>query len=287
MQLVLVPHRRRAAFHVADVAPLVRHDQRPLELARLRRVDPEVRGQLHRTAHALRHVDERAVGEHRRVERREEVVGVRHHRAQVLLHQVRVLLHRLRERAEDDAVLLQLLLERRRHRDAVEDGIHRHTRQPLLLLQRDPQLLVGGQQLRIDLVQALGTLLRCRVVADRLVVDGTVAVRQERPLRLAAFVVKLLPVAVSLQPPLEHPFRLALLFRDEPDDVLVQTRRSELLLDVRREAVLVLLARDALQGVRCRTHDSVLGIAPDAHHAWRATRNVTLVGLRTAPPGRR
>ena len=72
MQLVLVAHRRGAAFEVADVGALVGDDQRALELAGVLLVDAEIGRQLHRAAHARRHVDERAVGEHRRVERRED-----------------------------------------------------------------------------------------------------------------------------------------------------------------------------------------------------------------------
>ena len=75
MQLVLVAHRRRAAFEIADVGALVGDDQRALELAGVLLVDAEVGRELHRAAHARRHVDERAVGEHRRIERREEVVA--------------------------------------------------------------------------------------------------------------------------------------------------------------------------------------------------------------------
>ena len=63
MQLVLVPHGRGAAFQVAHVAPLVGDDQRALELAGVRGVDAEVGRELHRAAHALRDVAERAVAE--------------------------------------------------------------------------------------------------------------------------------------------------------------------------------------------------------------------------------
>ena len=89
------------------------------------------------------------------VQRRKEVVRVRHDRAQILLHQLRMLLHGLGKRAEDNSQLRQLLLESRRNRDAVEDRIHRHAGQQLLLAQRDAQLLVGAQNLRIELVQAV------------------------------------------------------------------------------------------------------------------------------------
>ena len=99
VELVLVALRRRAALEVADVGALVGDDQRALELAGLRGVDAEVGGELHRAAHALRHVDEGAVAEDRGVERREEVVRVGHHRAQVLLHQLGVLAARPRRRS--------------------------------------------------------------------------------------------------------------------------------------------------------------------------------------------
>ncbi len=72
VQLVLVAHRRGAALEVAHVAALVGDDERAFELPRVGRVDAEIRRELHRAAHALRHVHERAVGEHRRVERRED-----------------------------------------------------------------------------------------------------------------------------------------------------------------------------------------------------------------------
>ena len=129
VQLVLVAHRRRAALEVADVGPLGGHEQGPLELPGVRGVDAEVGAELHRAAHALRHVDEGAVGEDRGVQGGEEVVGVRDDGPQVLPHEVGVLPHRLGERAEDDARLLQLLLERGGDGDAVEDGVDRDPRE--------------------------------------------------------------------------------------------------------------------------------------------------------------
>ena len=142
----------------------------------LARVDAEVRGQLHRAAHALRDVGEAAVAEDRRVQRREEVVGVRHDRAEILPHQLGMLLHRFAERAEDDAELGQLAAERGRHRDAVEHGVDRDAGQQLLLFERDAELLERAAQLGIHFVEALELrlLLRRRVVADGLVVDRVV-----------------------------------------------------------------------------------------------------------------
>ena len=74
---------------------------------------------------------------------------------EILPHQLRMVLHRLGERAEDDAELRQLLLERRGHRDAVEHRVDRDAREQLLLVERDAELLEGPPDLRIDLVQAL------------------------------------------------------------------------------------------------------------------------------------
>ena len=107
VQLVLVAHRRGAAFEIAHIGALVGDDQRALELAGVLLVDAEIGRQLHRAAHARRHVDERAVGEHRRIERGEEIVGDRHHRAEILLHQLGMLAQRLRDRHEDHAGLLR------------------------------------------------------------------------------------------------------------------------------------------------------------------------------------
>ena len=86
VELVLVALRRRAAFEIRDVGALVGDDQRALELAGVLLVDAEIGRQLHRAAHARRDVDERAVGEDRRVQRGEEVVRDRHDRAEILAH---------------------------------------------------------------------------------------------------------------------------------------------------------------------------------------------------------
>ena len=75
MQLVLVALRRRAAFEIADIGALVGDDQRALELAGVLLVDAEIGRQFHRAAHARRDVDERAVGEDGRVQRRVEIVA--------------------------------------------------------------------------------------------------------------------------------------------------------------------------------------------------------------------
>ena len=72
-------------FGLADIGALVGDDQRALEAFAL--IDAEIGRQLHRAAHARRHIDERSVGEHRRIERGEGIVADRHRRSEILLHQ--------------------------------------------------------------------------------------------------------------------------------------------------------------------------------------------------------
>ena len=244
VQLMLVAHRRGAAFEVAHVRAFLGHDQRALELSRSLRVDAEVRRQLHRAADALRDVRERPVREHRGVQRREEIVRVRHDRPEILLHEIRVVLHGFRERAEDDADFGQLRLERRRHRHAVEHRVDRDAREQLLLLERNPELVERLANLGIDLVEALQArlLLRRGVVDDVLVVDRVDL--QVVPRRLF----HLLPDAERLQPPLEQPLGLVLLGGNQPDDVFVQPFRDFFGLDVGDEPVLVFACGEFFNG---------------------------------------
>ena len=248
VELVLVALGRRAALEIADARALVGDQQRALELPGARGVDPEIGRELHRAAHALRNVGEGAVGEDRRVEGREEVVRVRHHGAQVLAHQLGMILHRLRERAEEDALLLELRLEGGGDGDAVEDGVDRHAGEALLLEQRDAELFVGAQQLRIDLVEArqLRARLRRRVVDDLLVVDLRVV--DHRPARLGFMRGHLEKARERLEPPCEQPLGLVLLARDQADDALVQARRHRFGFDVGDEAVLILALGELLEG---------------------------------------
>ena len=184
-----------------------------------RRVDAEIGRELHRAAHALRHVDKRAVGEHRRIQRGEEIVGHRHDRAEIFPHQLGIVADRFRDRAEDHARFGQLRLEGRRDRNGVEHRIDRDAGQQLLLGQRNAELLVGLEQLRIDLIEALRALrlrLRRRVIIGVLIVDRRIM--HARPFRLG----HLLPALERVEPPFQHPFRLALLGRNEADRVFVQ-----------------------------------------------------------------
>ncbi len=160
VELVLVAHRRGAAFEVAYVAALVGHDQRPFELPGVFRIDPEIGAELHRAAHTFGNVDEGPVRKDRAVEGGEEVVAHRHDLAEPLLDQLRVLADRLADREENDARLLQLFAEGGGDADRVEHRIDRNLArtfnpgEDLLLLQRDTELLVDLENLGIDLVEA-------------------------------------------------------------------------------------------------------------------------------------
>ncbi|MOA31745.1 hypothetical protein D3C78_1529190 [compost metagenome] len=61
VQLVAVTHRGRTAFDIADIAAFIGDQDGALELAGFGGVDTEIGRQFHRTAHALRHVNEGAV----------------------------------------------------------------------------------------------------------------------------------------------------------------------------------------------------------------------------------
>ena len=106
---------------------------------------------------------------------------------------------------------------------------HADAEQHLLLAQRNAELLVGREDFRIDLVERLrpGLLLRRGVVIEVLVVD--LRIIDPRPVRLAHGQ----PAPIGVEPPLQHPFRLALLRRDEADGVLGQALRGLLGFDQR------------------------------------------------------
>src|SRR5690606_15653091 len=220
-------------FQVADVGTFIGNDQRALELSGVEFVDTEIGGQLHRAAYALGDIDEGAIGEHRGVQRRIIVVLLWHNGTQVLLDQFRVIADGIADRAEDHPRLRQLLAEGGDNGDGVEYYVHGDTGQLLLLMQRNPELLVGAKQLGIDLVQTLGTVCHALgrgEVGDILEVDFRILdVSPGRLFHLA-------PGAIGLQAPLKHPLRLLLAGGDEADHVLVQTGRQGVGFDVGMEA---------------------------------------------------
>src|SRR5229473_2215793 len=150
-----------------------------------------------------------------------------------------MLLYRFREGAEDNSQISQLLLERSRHGDAIEHRIHSHTREVLLLLERNAQFLVGAQDFGIQFLKAreAGLLFGRGVINDFLVVDRSVP--DIGPLWFGLSLLKRRPVLIRLQPPLEHELRFILLGRDQANNVLVESLWDSLFLDRSDEAPLV------------------------------------------------
>ena len=158
VQLIFIAHRRGATFEITYGRSFFRNDQCALKLAGLRGIDAEISRQLHRTAHTLGDVAKGAIAKHRRIECRKKVIGVGHHRAQVFLHQLRMILHCFGKRTENDPQLAQLCFERRRDRDTVEHRIDGDAGEQIPVRRRgNAELLVGLEQLRVDLFQTLGS----------------------------------------------------------------------------------------------------------------------------------
>ncbi len=186
-------------------------------------------------------------------------------------------------------LLGQLLLERGPHRHAIKHRVHRHPGQPLALLQRNPQLLVGLQQLRINLLQAprpIALLLRRGIIHRALVINRRVM--HMRPRRL----LHRQPMAIRLEPPLQHELRLILLRRDQADDVLIQARRRRVGLHVGEEAVLVFLLDQSFNCLRrCAHLDSINSLAllnspRPSHAALRRKPGIAHESqYHTVPPG--
>ncbi|CAI2789601.1 Uncharacterised protein [Serratia ficaria] len=230
VQLVAVAHRRGTALDIADVAALVGDQNGAFELAGFGGVDAEVGRQLHRAAHALRHVDEGAVRGHGGVQRGEEVIVGRHHAAQVPAHQIRVFLNGFAERAEDHPALRQLFAVGGGDGNRVEDGVDRHF---AALAHRHAQLVErqlhfagqitavgGGTRLLLRAgLRAAGVVAaaagRRRVIAVILIVQAIVVGLQ--PVRLF----HLQPGAIGFEAEFEHPLRLIALGRDRPHHVFV------------------------------------------------------------------
>ena len=246
--------RRRAALDVVDVGVLVDDDQRPLELAHVLGVDPEVRLQRHLDAHAGRHVDERAARPHGRVERGELVVVRRNDRAHVLLDDVLVLAERRVHVEEDHALRLEVGLQ------LVVDDLRlvlgADAREVLLLRLRDPELVPGVEDLRRQVFPLVDLLLgRLDVVVDVVEVDlGHVAAPGRERSRVE--------VVERLVAEIAHPLRLVLVLRDRLDDLVRQpaARLEEVVLRLVgiREAVLVLAADPLDDVVLGGAHESSL-----------------------------
>ncbi len=217
VQRVRRPHRGGAALDVVHVGALVGDDQRPLELAHVLGVDPEVGLQRHLDVHARRHVDERAARPHGAVERGQLVVVGRDDRGEVLAHEVLVLAQARVHVHEHDALLLEVLA------DLVVDDLGlvlgADAGEELALRLGDAELVEGVLDVLGDVVPGLrGLLGGADEVVDVVVVDVGQHRRAPGGLRLGEEVLE------RLQAELEHPLGLVL----ELGDLLHERLREAL-----------------------------------------------------------
>ena len=235
MQLVLVAHRCGAAFQVRHVAPVFADDECALKLPGVARVDAEIGREFHGAAHALGDVDERAVGEHGRVEGGEVIVGVRHDHTEVFAHQLGVFAHRFGERAENNTLLLQAFLEGRLHRHGVHHRIDGHSGQRHTLFEGNAEFLERLHQFGIDFLLLVFLLGRVGVVVNGLIVDFGQA--HQCPIRAG----EREPMAISRETELQKPVRLAFFLTDLADNVFVQTGFENFGLDIGHKPCFVFL----------------------------------------------
>ncbi len=126
------------------------------------------------------------------------------------------------------------------YRHRVHHRVDRHARKHLLLLQRDAKTVECLQHLGVNLVEVLGPIFLDRrgVIADGLEVDvGHVEVAPFRRGHRQ-------PVAVGFEAELQEPFRLVLLFGNQPDYILAQPHGNHLRVDIGHEAILVVARGD-------------------------------------------
>ena len=207
MQLVFITHRCRTTFQVRNVRVIIRHNQRTFKLSRIAGIDTEIGRKFHRTAHTLRDIYERTVREHCGVQRSKEIVTVAYYRPHVFLHQIRMLPHRFAERAENNPLLHQCLLEGGLYGNGVHHGIHRHSAKSHLFFQRDSQLIKCFYQLRVYFFHALRPFfLLCRVS----IVGNCLIINLRNTEMCPSRHLQRQPIAVRLQAELQQPFRFVL-----------------------------------------------------------------------------
>ena len=114
MQLVTVTYRRRTTFDIADVTPLIRHQNRAFKLSGFFCIDTEIGRQFHWATHTLRHINKRAVRCHRRIQRGKEIVIPRDDGTEVFFYQFWMIVDGLAERAENNTLFRQLIAVGRR-----------------------------------------------------------------------------------------------------------------------------------------------------------------------------
>ena len=206
--------RRGAAFDVVHVGTLVDDDQRALKLAHVLCIDAEVGLQRLLDPDARWDVDEGATRPDGRVERRELVVGRRNDRGEVLAEEVLVLKQCLAGIEEQDALVLELLLER-----VVDDlrlVLGTNAGEKLSLRFGDPQALEG-------VLDRVGHVVpRARVALGGLeVVEDVVEID---PAEVGAPIGHRLREEdlVGVKTEVEHPLGLTLVSGDLTNHVLVE-----------------------------------------------------------------
>jgi len=235
VQLIFIALRSSTALQITYIRPLVSYNQRTLELTCTLRIDTEVGRKFHRTTHPLRDIAERAVRKDRCIECCVKIIGIRHYRAKILAHQLGIFAYSLRDWTEDNTLLRQLLLEGGLYRHRIEYRIDCYTCQDLLLLQRNTEFVECRFEFRVHLVHRSELLLLFRCCEVDNIVEINLRNIEMSPCR----VLHRKPMAIRLQAEFEHPFRLLFLLRNKAYNLLVQTFRDKLGLDIGGKAVLV------------------------------------------------
>ena len=237
MELVFIAHGGGAAFEIRHVAALVANDEGALKLPSVARVDAEVGGEFHRTAHAFGDKDKRTIGEDSRVEGSEVVVAIGDNAAQVFAHEFGIFLDGFRKTAENDALLLKALFEGGLDAHRVHHGINGYSCQCHALVEGDAELVEGFHQLRVNLLLVVLLFRRVGIIRDGLVVDfGQTHVR---PIGLR----ERLPVAKGGESELQQPFGFFLFGADLADDVFRQTGFDDFGLHVGNKSSFIFLLR--------------------------------------------
>ena len=147
--------------------------------------------------------------------------------------------HRLANRHEDDAFLFQFLLECCLYRYGIHDGVNGDAAKGEAFFEGNAEFVEGLCQFRVDVVRRLRSVRflchRVGIVRDCLIVNRRQCDMSPRRLFLPA------PVSECVETEVKQPLRLALLCRDEPHDIFIQSDGYDFGMDVGGEPVFVFL----------------------------------------------
>ena len=240
MQLVFVALWRRTALQIADIAFIVGNNQCPFKLAGVSGVDAKIGGKFHRAANALGNINKRTVGKNCRIQAGKKIVGIGNNAAEVFFDQLRMFFDSLGNRTENNPLFGQPRPVGRGDRNAVKNGVHRNDPgQNFLLFERDSELFIGIQKLRINLVQTLGSiglLFGGGIVKQILIIY--LVIGKLGPSRFA----HCLPKLKSLQPPFQQPAGFAFFLRDQADNFGIEPLGNRFRLNVGYKTIFVLVA---------------------------------------------